>query len=73
MPATINIARVYDVHAPYPANTFLTDRLWPRGLSKVRLEGVQWLKAVAPSNELRHAFMSSACLGKSLVSDIEQN
>ena len=56
MPATIHIARVYDVHAPYPANTFLTDRLWPRGISKVRLEGVQWLKAVAPSNELRHAF-----------------
>lgn len=56
MSAVIHVARVYDSHPPYPANTFLTDRLWPRGISKARLEGVAWLKTVAPSSDLRHAF-----------------
>lgn len=31
----------------------LVDRVWPRGISKARMEGVRWLKDVAPSNELR--------------------
>lgn len=31
----------------------LADRLWPRGIAKVRLDGVLWLKSVTPSNELR--------------------
>ncbi|TNG90432.1 DUF488 family protein [Pasteurellaceae bacterium USgator11] len=35
----------------FPA--LLADRLWPRGIAKVRLDGVLWLKAVTPSNELR--------------------
>lgn len=52
----IQLARVYDVHAPFPPNTFLTDRLWPRGISKERLSGAEWLKNVAPSDTLRRAF-----------------
>ncbi|CNC65153.1 putative uroporphyrin-III c-methyltransferase [Yersinia frederiksenii] len=52
----ISLQRVYDVQAPYQANTFLVDRLWPRGISKARLEGVIWLKEVAPDNALRQWF-----------------
>lgn len=35
---------------------FLVDRLWPRGIKKEALPHDLWLKAVAPSNELRHWF-----------------
>jgi uncharacterized protein YeaO (DUF488 family) len=34
----------------------LVDRIWPRGVSKAELEGVEWLKDVAPSNALRKWF-----------------
>lgn len=54
--ASIRLLRVYDVQAPFPPHTFLTDRLWPRGITKAHLEGVCWLKAVAPSTALRQAF-----------------
>ncbi|WP_038893163.1 DUF488 domain-containing protein [Yersinia enterocolitica] len=52
----VTLQRVYDVEPPYQANTFLVDRLWPRGISKARLEGVVWLKEVAPDNALRQWF-----------------
>ena len=35
---------------------FLVDRLWPRGVPKTSLEGVSWVKEVAPSSELRSWF-----------------
>jgi len=31
----------------------LVDRLWPRGLSKEKADIDEWLKDIAPSNELR--------------------
>ncbi len=34
----------------------LVDRLWPRGLSKERIKIDEWLKDVAPSEELRKSF-----------------
>lgn len=54
--ATITLQRVYDFSAPAPAHCYLIDRLWPRGISKERLAGVQWLKQVAPDDELRKWF-----------------
>lgn len=51
----IRLQRVYDFSGPAP-HCFLIDRLWPRGISKQRLEGVAWLKEVAPSGELRQWF-----------------
>lgn len=56
MQATITLKRIYDHSPPTENNTFLVDRLWPRGISKERLQGVIWLKSVAPSNELRQWF-----------------
>ena len=34
----------------------LVDRLWPRGLTKVRAKVDLWLKEIAPSDELRKWF-----------------
>lgn len=34
---------------------FLVDRLWPRGVSREKLQAT-WLKEVAPSDQLRHWF-----------------
>ena len=46
--------RVYDYQPPLPA--VLVDRLWPRGISQVRLAGVEWAKDVTPSTGLRQWF-----------------
>ncbi|MEH2922516.1 DUF488 domain-containing protein [Samsonia erythrinae] len=56
MSELIHLIRVYDAQAPFPPHTFLIDRLWPRGISKARLEGVAWFKDIAPSNALRKWF-----------------
>lgn len=53
---SIQLIRVYDAAVPMAENSFLTDRLWPRGISKERLAGVIWLKDVAPSTDLRKRF-----------------
>lgn len=52
----IQVKRIY-----LPANTtdgerFLVDRLWPRGISKVKAKLAGWLKDLAPSDELRNWF-----------------
>jgi uncharacterized protein YeaO (DUF488 family) len=48
--------RVYDPPARDDGFRVLVDRLWPRGLSKVRAKVDLWLKDVAPSNALRKWF-----------------
>lgn len=46
-----HIERVYTYQQQQPA--VLIDRLWPRGMSKIRLNNIFWLKTVAPSSQLR--------------------
>jgi uncharacterized protein YeaO (DUF488 family) len=48
----IEVHRVYDLDSAPAGRRFLVDRLWPRGVTKEKL-GAEWLKDVAPSNELR--------------------
>jgi uncharacterized protein YeaO (DUF488 family) len=50
----IKVKRVYAPASSDDGQRFLVDRLWPRGMSKEKLEIVAWIKDVAPSNELRH-------------------
>lgn len=50
----IRIKRVYDPPGPDDGLRILVDRLWPRGLSKASAGIDLWLKAVAPSDDLRH-------------------
>ncbi|AYN19185.1 MAG: DUF488 family protein [Alcaligenes sp.] len=60
MPYTITLSRIYDaIHEPAgKAARVLTDRLWPRGLSKDELGDIQWLHEASPANELRKSFHS---------------
>lgn len=52
----IKLKRAYETPAKSDGMRILVDRLWPRGLSKARAAIDQWLKEVAPSNELRQWF-----------------
>ena len=45
--------RVYDPPDPADGHRVLVDRLWPRGLAKNAAAVDEWLRAVAPSDELR--------------------
>ncbi len=51
--ARIQVRRIYDVPRPDDGKRVLVDRLWPRGVSKVRAEIDEWCKEIAPSAELR--------------------
>lgn len=48
--------RVYEEAAKDDGYRVLVDRLWPRGLRKVKAHVDLWLKEVAPSAELRNWF-----------------
>lgn len=48
--------RVYDTPAATDGYRILVDRLWPRGLTKEAAKLDEWLKAIAPSPELRKWF-----------------
>jgi uncharacterized protein YeaO (DUF488 family) len=52
----IKIKRVYDPPAPDDGKRILIDRLWPRGIKKADMRADEWLKEIAPSNELRQWF-----------------
>ncbi|MCZ2524746.1 DUF488 domain-containing protein [Streptomyces sp. NPDC059506] len=45
--------RVYEAPDPDDGLRVLVDRLWPRGLAKEAARLDEWVKAVAPSTELR--------------------
>lgn len=51
--AVVTARRVYEQAEPSDGRRILVDRLWPRGLSKDHAHLDEWLKAVAPSDELR--------------------
>lgn len=48
----ITMGRIYDL-SPSLVWRVLVDRLWPRGIAKLNASWDQWMKAVAPSAELR--------------------
>ena len=49
----IVIKRVYEAASRTDGVRVLVDRLWPRGLSKERAQVDEWLRDLAPSDELR--------------------
>jgi uncharacterized protein YeaO (DUF488 family) len=53
---TVKVKRVYEKPAKSDGVRVLVDRLWPRGLSKQVAAVDEWLRDLAPSNELRHWF-----------------
>jgi uncharacterized protein YeaO (DUF488 family) len=52
-PAQVRLRRVYEAPDPADGQRVLVDRLWPRGLAKNKAAIDEWLKTVAPSDELR--------------------
>ncbi len=52
----IALKRAYDRASRGDGTRFLVERLWPRGISKVKLRVRAWLKEVGPSTELRKWF-----------------
>jgi len=52
----IRIKRIYEDAETEDGYRILVDRLWPRGVSKVRAKLDEWNKEVAPSTELRKWF-----------------
>jgi uncharacterized protein YeaO (DUF488 family) len=53
---TIQTKRVYESILPEDGMCILVDRIWPRGISKEKIEKGVWLKDAGPSNELRKWF-----------------
>ena len=49
----LKLKRVYLPAEPSDGVRILVDRLWPRGLTKAKARVDLWLKAIAPSTELR--------------------
>jgi len=53
MTEQVHTRRVYEPAGQSDGMRVLVDRLWPRGLAKDKAHVDEWLKAVAPSDELR--------------------
>lgn len=51
----IKLVRIYDHDQP-DGYRILVDRLWPRGMSKVRANLDSWDKQIGPTNDLRKWF-----------------
>jgi uncharacterized protein YeaO (DUF488 family) len=52
----VKIKRIYDPVSKDDGRRILIDRLWPRGIKKEEAEIDEWLKEIAPSDELRRWF-----------------
>lgn len=51
----IKVVRIYDKEQPV-GYRILVDRLWPRGISKVKANLDEWDKEIGPTTELRKWF-----------------
>lgn len=52
----VSIKRAYESPTPGDGYRVLVDRLWPRGVSKEKVELDDWLREIAPSDDLRTWF-----------------
>lgn len=52
----LKIKRAYEKIASTDGKRILVDRIWPRGVSKEKIEISNWAKEIAPSTEIRKAF-----------------
>jgi len=52
----LKIKRIYDPPTAEDGKRVLVDRLWPRGMAKDEARIDEWLKEIAPSDELRKWF-----------------
>ena len=52
----VKIKRISESASPKDGKRMLVDRLWPRGIKKEEAMIDEWLKDIAPSDELRKWF-----------------
>lgn len=52
----IKIKRIYAESSEDDGYRILVDRLWPRGISKEKINIAKWAKEISPSTELRKTF-----------------
>jgi uncharacterized protein YeaO (DUF488 family) len=52
----IKLKRAYEAPSEDDSSRYLVDRLWPRGIAKEDAQLTEWLKDVAPSEDLRKWF-----------------
>lgn len=52
----VRLKRAYEPVAPSDGHRVLVERLWPRGVRKEEAALDEWLKNIAPSDELRKWF-----------------
>jgi uncharacterized protein YeaO (DUF488 family) len=52
----LKLKRAYDPPDPADGVRILVDRVWPRGVTKEKLQADHWLREIAPSSELRKWF-----------------
>jgi uncharacterized protein YeaO (DUF488 family) len=69
----IKIKRIYDPISKDDGKRILVDRLWPRGVKKEKAAIDEWLKDIAPSDELRNGFLMTLLNGKSSKINIKKN
>lgn len=56
MKIDIRLKRAYEPVSPADGKRILVERLWPRGVRKEQAALHEWLKDIAPSQELRRWF-----------------
>ena len=52
----LRIKRIYEKEEPEDGYRILVDRLWPRGMSKIKADLSDWDKEIAPTGKLRTRF-----------------
>lgn len=52
----VQIKRAYEKAEKKDGYRVLVDRLWPRGIKKAKLHLDNWIKEIAPSDDLRKRF-----------------
>ena len=73
----ISVKRAYEEPSVDDGYRVLVDRIWPRGISKEKAQLDEWLKEVAPSNQLRKSYHSGAIswdeFRKQYLSDLKRH
>lgn len=52
----LKMKRIYEEPSAEDGRRVLVDRVWPRGVSKEKAQLDEWMKAIAPSTDLRKWF-----------------
>ena len=69
----VQVKRVYEAPEESDGFRILTDRLWPRGISKEKAALGIWDKSIAPSTELRKWFGHDPEKFEKLRKDMRKN